>query len=106
MEPSVLQNHEDHIAGQGFNSMTQCDLVHKFILVPQAIEIPDGKLETIPACNLDKVKSKKELILEAQKDQKESPLCTLIDIYHLKKYEVGTKISEVQKVESYLEEIW
>ena len=84
VEPSVLQNHEDHIAGQGFNSMTHCDLVHKFILVPQAIEIPDGKLEKIPAWNLDKVKSKKELILEAQKDQKESPLCTLMDICQLK----------------------
>ena len=48
--------------------MNQHNLVHKFILMPQARKIPDAKaavdrewkkLETIPAWQLDKVKSKK-----------------------------------------------
>ena len=47
--------------------------------MPQAMKIPDAKaavdkawkkLETIPAWCLDKVKSKKEAILEAQRDKK------------------------------------
>ena len=49
------------------------------------MKIPDAKaavdkewkkLETVPAWQLDNVKSKKEVILEAQRDKKkESPLC-------------------------------
>ena len=31
------------IAGKGFTSMTQYNLVHKFIPMPQAINIPDAK---------------------------------------------------------------
>ena len=34
-----LRNHEDHIAGKGFTSMTHYNLVHKFIPVPQAMTI-------------------------------------------------------------------
>ena len=36
-EPS---NHEDHIAGKGENSLQHYNLVHKFILMPQAMKIP------------------------------------------------------------------
>ena len=51
--------------------------MHNFIPTPQATKIPDGKaalrkewkkLETIPAWALSKVKSKKGVILEAQRD--------------------------------------
>ena len=53
-----LKNHEDHIAGKGFTSMSHNDLVHKFTPMPQAMTIPDAKaavdkewktLQTIPA---------------------------------------------------------
>ena len=59
--------------------MTHYNLVHKLIPTPQAMKIPDAKaaadkewkkLETIPAWQLDKVKSKKKGILEAQRDKK------------------------------------
>ena len=59
--------HEDH------NSMSHCNLVHKFIPMPQGMKIRDAKaavdrewkkLQTIPAWQLDKV----EVILEAQKE--------------------------------------
>ena len=78
MESLQSKNHEDRIVGKGFTSMTRYNLVHKFFPIPQAMKIPDAKaavdkewkkLATIPAWNLDKVKSKKEVILEAQRDK-------------------------------------
>ena len=78
VESSQPTNHDDHIAGMGFSSMTHYNLVHKFIAMPQATKIPDAKaavnkdwkkLKTIPAWQLEKVKSKKQVILEAQRDK-------------------------------------
>ena len=94
MESSLLTKHEDRIAGKGFASMTHYNLVHKFILMPQAMKIPDAKaavdkewkkLETIPAWQLEKVEGKEEVILEAQRDKKKVHFATLMDICHLKK---------------------
>ena len=54
--------------------------------IPQAMKIPDAtaavdkewkKLETIPAWQLEKVKSKEEVILEAQRDSKKVHFATL-----------------------------
>ena len=68
VERSVPKNHEDHTAGEGHNSMTHYNLVHKFIPMPQATKILDAKaavdkewktLETTPAWQFDKVQSKK-----------------------------------------------
>ena len=53
---------KDHIAGKGYNSMTRYNLVHEFMPMPQAMKIPEAE-------------SKKEVILEAQRGKKESPLC-------------------------------
>ena len=83
LESSLPNDHEDHIAGKEYDPMTNHNLVHKFIHMPQAKKIPDAKaavdkewkkLETMPFWQLDKVKSKKEVILESTKTQ-ESPLC-------------------------------
>ena len=43
LESSLPKDHEDHIAGRGYKSMTHCNLVHKFIPMPQAMKIPDAK---------------------------------------------------------------
>ena len=59
--------HEDHITSKGHNSMSHDNLVHKFIPMPQvkileakaAMDEEWKKLETVPAWQLDKVKSKK-----------------------------------------------
>ena len=40
---SLPTHHEDHIAGKGDNSLQHCNLVHKFIPVPQAMKIPAAK---------------------------------------------------------------
>ena len=37
------RNHEDDISAKGLNSLSHCDLVHKFIPMPQALKIPDAK---------------------------------------------------------------
>ena len=77
--------------------MTHCILVHKFIAMPQALKIPDreaavGKewkeLETILSWQLDKIKSKNEVILEAQRDKKKVHFATLMDICHLNNVEL------------------
>ena len=104
VESSQPKNHEDHhIAGKGFTSMSQDNLVHKFIPMPQVMKILDAKaavdkqwkkFETIPAWNLEKVKSKKEVILEAQRDKKKVHFATLMDIGHLKNAELEPKLQK------------
>ena len=86
-EPSLPSKHEVHIAGKGFTWKTHYNLAHKFIPVPLAMKIPDAKaavdkewknLETIPVRQLEKVKSKKEVILEAQRDKRKVHSATLM----------------------------
>ena len=43
LESSPPKDHEDHIAGKGYNSMTHDNLVHKFSPMPQAMKIPAAK---------------------------------------------------------------
>ena len=43
MEGTLHQDHEDHIAGKGINSLNHYNLVHKFVPMPQAMKIPDAK---------------------------------------------------------------
>ena len=38
-EASQSQNHEDHVASEGFTSMSHSNLVHKFIPMPPAMTI-------------------------------------------------------------------
>ena len=68
MGESLPNHHEDHVAGKGCNSLQHYNLVHKFIPMLQAMQIPAAKaavdkecekLEKIPAWDLTKVRSKK-----------------------------------------------
>ena len=43
MEEFLPNHHEDHVAGQGDNSLQHYKLVHKFIPMPQALRIPAAK---------------------------------------------------------------
>ena len=43
MEGAPRRYHEDHIAGNGTNSLSHYNLVHKFIPLPLAMKIPDAK---------------------------------------------------------------
>ena len=100
MEESLPNHHEDHIAGKGDNSLQDYNLVHKFILMPQAMKIPAAKaaadkecekLEKISACNLTKVRSKKEVIDEARTTGATVHFASLMDICHLKNAELEAK---------------
>ena len=70
--------------------------INTFVLTPQAMKFSAKaavdkewkKLETIPAWQLEKVKSKKEIILEAQRDKKKVHSATLMDICHFNDVEL------------------
>ena len=94
MGNSVPNHHEDHIAGNGDNSLQHYNLVHKFIPMPQAMKIPAAKaavdkewekLEKISAWNLTKVRNKSEVIDEARTSGAEVHFASLMDMCHLKK---------------------
>ena len=100
MGESLPNHHEDHIAGNGDNSLQHYNLVHKFIPMPQAMKIPAAKaavdkewekLEKISAWNLTKVRSKKEVINEAKTKGAKVHVASLMDICHLKNAELETK---------------
>ena len=93
MEESVPNYHEDHIAGKGDNSMQHYTLVHKFILMLQAMKISAAtaavdkeweKLEKISAWNLTKVRSKKEVIDDVRTKGAKVHFASMIDICLLK----------------------
>ena len=91
--------HEEHIARKGQISVLHHNLVHKYIPMPQAMKIPDAKdsvdkewkkLETILAWDVRKIKSKEEVIKEAQKNNKVHKVhfASLMDSCHLKNSEL------------------
>ena len=100
MGNSVPNYHEDHITGKGNNSLQHYKLVHKYIPMPQATKIPAAKaamdkewekLEKIPAWDLTKVRSKKEVIDEARTKGMKVLFASLMDSCHLKNAEMEAK---------------
>ena len=100
MEESLPNHHEDHVAGKGDNSLQHKNWVHKLIPMSQAMKIPAAKaavdkewekLEKIPAWDLTKVRSKKEVIDEARTKGAKVHFASLMDICHLKNAELEAK---------------
>ena len=107
MGNSIPHHHQDHITGKGENSLQHYNLVHKFIPMPQAMEIPAAKaavdmewekLEKISAWNLTKGRSKKEVIDEARTSGATVRFASLMDICHLKmlNWRQSTKNTKVE----------
>ena len=93
---SLLNCHEDHVAGRGDNSQQHYNLVYKFIPMPHAMKTPAAKaavdkLEKIPAWNQTKVRSKSEVIDEARTSGATVHFASLMDICHLKNAEMESK---------------
>ena len=100
MEESLPNLHEDHIAGRGDNSLQHYNTVHKFYSYASSNEEPAAKaavdqkwekLENIPAWDLTKVRSKKEVIDEARTKGARVHFASLMDICHLKNAELEAK---------------
>ena len=100
MGESLLNYHEDHFAVKGDNSLQHYNLVHKIFPMPQAMKIHAAKaavdkewekLEKIPAWDLTKVRSKKEVIVEARTSGAKVHFASLMDICHLKNAELEAK---------------
>ena len=77
------KDYEDHSAEKGFNSLSPSNIVYKFVLMLQAMKILDAqaavdkeweKLEKLPAWQMTKVKSKTQVIQEAQRKKRKSSL--------------------------------
>ena len=99
VESSQSKNHEEHIAGKGFTSMLHYNWVDKFIVMSQAMKIPDAKtavdkewkkLETIPSMEFGKSHEQKGRYSGSTKRQKESPLCYIDGHMSPQKCRVGT----------------
>ena len=76
VETSLPKNHEDHIAGKRYTSMTHCNLVHKFIPMPQAMKNRDAKAAVVqPSMGFGTSQQQKGGCSGSKKRQKESPLC-------------------------------
>ena len=103
MVESHESTHEDHIAGKGFISMSQYNLVHKFIPMPRAMKIPDAKaavdkewtkLETITAWDSEKPRAKRRLFLEHKEIKRKSTLLFFMDMCHLENAELEPKLQK------------
>ena len=100
MGESLPNHHEDFFAGKGDNSLQHCNLVHKFIPMPQALKFLQqkqqvdkewAKLEKISAWNLTEIRSKKEVVGEARTKCVKVHFASLMDFCHLENAELETK---------------
>ena len=112
MGNSVPNYHEDHITGEGDNSLQHYNCVHKFIPMPQAMKIPAAKaavdkewekLEKISAWNLTKVRRKKEVIDEARTKGVKVHFASPMDTCHFRKMLNWRQNTKNTKVELYSE---
>ena len=80
-------NHDDHISEKGFKSLAHRISVHRLIPMHQAMKIPAAtaaveqswdKLGKIPAWQMDEVKNKRDVFLEAQKEKKKVHFAPLV----------------------------
>ena len=103
MEGSRNKNHEDHIAGEGVNSMTHYSLFHKFIPMTQAMKIPDakaavekewGKTRENTSMAADESQKQKGMIDEARNDGRKVHFASLMDLCHLKNSDYEPKIQK------------
>ena len=95
---------EDHSAGKGYNSMTQYNLVHKFISMPQAFKKKqmqmrqcrkDGKHWRNTSMAADE-SQKQEVNDEARKNSREVYYSSLMDLCHLKNWELEPQFQKYQ----------
>ena len=109
VEPSLPKNSLKRRCRERIYFDDQYNVVHKFIPLPQAMKIPDAKaavdkewkkLETIPARQLVRVKSKKESFLKHTKTKRTVHFATLMDTCLTQNAELEPKLQKNTKAES------
>ena len=102
---AVQESGKDHIADRGYNSMTHCKLLHKPILIPQAMKMLDAKAafdkewEKVENCqhgenpNLNR---KNEVIERTQNEGKTVQFATLMGLCRLKNSKLERKFQKYQ----------
>ena len=97
---NLYQNVMKTILGRGDNSLRHCNLVHKFVPMPQAMKIPAVKVAVdrewekfgkIPAWVITKVRNKSDVIDETRTKDIKVHFASLMDICHLKNAELETR---------------
>ena len=68
LESTLPKDHEDHVAGKGFNSVSHYNLVHKFIPMPPATKIPG--CESRSGQGMEEARKVASLAIEQGKEQK------------------------------------
>ena len=93
MEESLPKSHEDHISGEGDNSLRHqvSILMPQAVMIPAAVDTEWEKLEEILAWNLTKVRNKKEVIDEVRTTGTKVRLKSLMDMCHLENAELEAK---------------
>ena len=103
--PKDHEDNEDHIAEKGYYSMSHYIWGTKTCSDTQARKVLDAKSRSgqgteegrnDPAWQLDRVKGKEEIILEAQWDNEKVHFATLMDICHLKNADIEPKFQKRQ----------
>ena len=84
--------HEDHISAKGINLLSRCNLVHKFILMPQALKIPDAK-----AAAVDKSQKQKRDDRRSKEKGQKSSFCVIDGSLSSQKFGVRASISKLQR---------
>ena len=100
----LTKTRSSHYRTKDFTSMNHCNLVHKFIPMPQVMKTSgcescsgqgiEKARDNSSMALLEKVKSKKEVIVEAQRDKKNVHFASLMDICHLKNAALKSKLQK------------
>ena len=98
LEGALHQDHLDHKAGKGINSLTRNNLVHKFIPLPKAMKIQDAKAavdkrmggtrENTGMAADESQMQKKEVIAEARREGQTVQFASLMYLCHLRNLEL------------------
>ena len=88
LERTLPQDHKDHIAENGFDSLSPCNLAHKIIPMPQAMRILDAKAQKVAGLARNQSKERKGGHCGSTKREITVHFATLMDICHLKSAEL------------------
>ena len=101
MTETESRDHEDHIAGEGFNSLSHHNLVHKPVPILQAMKIPDAKAavdkewDKFEKLQAWKSRAKKKGIGKATKRRKDSSFCYADEPMPTQELGVGAKVPNI-----------